>query len=85
MKTTVLRYNVMIKKEGKQFVAYVPTLGISDFGKTLDNAQKHIKQAILCHIKGLVKTGSEVPCPDTEDVYIGQTEVTIPKSIKLAF
>jgi len=28
MKSTVLKYNVMIKKEGKYFVAYVPTLPI---------------------------------------------------------
>ena len=38
MKTTILKYNVIIKKEGKYFVAYAPTLGISDFGKTIDLA-----------------------------------------------
>lgn len=85
MKTTVLRYNVLIKKEGKAFVAYVPTLGISDFGKTIDEAQKHVKGAIACHIEGLIKTHTEVPAPDNQEFYISQTEISLPKGVKLAF
>lgn len=84
MKTTMLRYTVLIKKEGKDFVAYVPTLGISDYGKTIEEAQKHVKDAISCHIEGLLKTNSEVPLPDTEDVILSQTEITVPKAIKFA-
>ena len=85
METKVLRYNVIIKKEGKDFVAYVPTLGISDFGKTVDDAKRHVKDEIECHIEGLVKTKSEVPFPDTQDFYISQTEVILPKAIKFAY
>lgn len=85
MKTTVLRYNVLIKKEDKNFVAYVPTLGISDFGKTIDKAKKHIHDAIFCHIEGLIKTRSDVPAPDTEDFYISQTEIRFDKDIKFAW
>lgn len=85
METKVLKYNVFIKKEGKYFVAYVPTLGISDFGKTIDQAKEHVKGAIECHIEGLFKTGSEIPAPDTTEFYLSQTEVTIPKAIKVAF
>lgn len=59
----MLRYNVFIKKEGKYVVAYVPTLGISDFGKTIEEAQKNIKNAIAIHIEGLLKTKNEVPAP----------------------
>lgn len=85
MKITTLRYNVLIKKEGKDFVAYVPTLGISDFGSTIPLAQKHVQNAIACHVEGLVKTGNEVPVPDVEDVYVTQSEIVAPKNIKLAF
>lgn len=85
MKTSILRYNVLIKKEGKHYVAYVPTLGISDFGKTIDEAQKHAHDAIVCHIEGLIKTKTEVPAPDTQEFYVSQTEVTIPTAIKFAF
>ncbi len=85
MKTSVLKYNVIIRKQGKFFIADVPTLGISDFGLTLDKAQKNIKNAIICHIEGLIKTKADVPAPDTENYYISQTEVTFPSAITFAF
>jgi len=85
MKTTALKYNVMIKKEGKYFVAYVPTLGISDFGKTVDDARKNVEQAISIHIEGLIKTDSEVPAQDSSDFYISQYQVNVPANLKLAF
>lgn len=83
MKTTILRYNVLIKKEDKHFVAYVPTLGISDFGKTVDEAQKHVKDAIACHIEGFIKTNTEVPAPDSQEFFVSQTEISLPKGVKL--
>ena len=85
MKSTVLKYNVMIKKEGKYFVAYVPTLGISDFGRTVDDARKNVEQAISIHIEGLIKTDSEVPAQDSSDFYISQYQVNVPANLKLAF
>ena len=84
MKTNVLKYNVIIRKEGKNFIADVPTLGISDFGKTIPLAKKHIKQAIACHVEGLIKTHTEVPQPDTEDFYISQTEITLTRPLHFA-
>ena len=85
MKTTALKYNVMIKKEGKYFVAYVPTLGISDFGRTVDDARKNVEAAISVHIEGLIKTDSEVPAQDSSDFYISQYQVNVPANLKLAF
>lgn len=58
MKTTILRYQVLIKKEGKHYVAYVPSLGISDFGKSVDEVRSHVQGVIKCHVEGLVKTGA---------------------------
>lgn len=85
MKSKIFRYNTVIRKEGKDFVAYVPTLGISDFGKTLDQAQKNVKTAIEVHIEGLAKTGFEIPTPDDTDFYIGQANVNAPKNFKFAY
>jgi len=84
MKTNILKYNVLIKKEDKYFVAFAPTLGISDFGKTVDLAKKNLQEAMLCHIEGLIKTKTEIPLPDTGEFFIGQTEVTLPQSLRLA-
>ncbi len=85
MKDSILRYNVIIKKEDKYFVAYVPTLGISDFGKTLEAAKKNVKAAIAIHVDGLIKTKSEVPPPDNEDFYVSQAEIKITKTPKFAY
>lgn len=84
MKTTVLRYQVVIRKEGKNYIADVPTLGISDFGKTLEVAKKNIHEAIKCHIEGLIKTNSEIPKPDTNDYFISVSEINVPQSIRFA-
>lgn len=84
MKTTLLRYNVIIRKEGKQYIADVPTLGISDFGQTLELAKRHIHDAITVHIEGLIKTGSPVPPPDTNEYYLSMTEVPVTGSIRFA-
>ena len=46
MKNIILKYNVIIQKEGKHYVAYVPTLGMSDFGKSIEEANKNVHEAI---------------------------------------
>ena len=84
MKTTVLCYHVVIRKEGKYYIADVPTLGISDFSKPLEMAKKNTKKAIETHIEGLIKTRTEVPKPDSEDYYISVAEVNVPRGIQLA-
>ncbi len=84
MKTSILRYQVFIKKEGKDYIAYAPTLGVSDFGTSIDAAKQNIHDAISCHIEGLQKTNTEVPMPDTDDVYISQTEVAITGNFRFA-
>lgn len=85
MKLNLLKYNIVIKKERKYYIANVPTLGISDFGKTIDEAKRNVKSAIEVHIEGLVKTKAEVPNPDTQDYYISQTEIIAPQNIVFAY
>lgn len=85
MKATVLKYNVLIKKEGKHFVAYVPTLGISDFGSSIDLAKRHVEKAIETHVEGLIKTGTEIPMSDTQEFFISQAQITLHKVPHFAF
>lgn len=85
MKMTILRYNVIIRKEGRNYIAYVPTLGISDFGKTIEEAKNHMRDAIVCHVEGLIKTDTEVPTPDEGEYYISHAEIPAPAGIKFAF
>ena len=84
MKTTILHYQVIIHKQGKDYVANVPTLGISDFGSTLELAKKHVQKAIECHVEGLIKTKSEVPAPDPPDYYVSMAEVNLSQPVRFA-
>lgn len=85
MRTNILRYNIIIRKEGRYYIAEAPTLGISDFGKSIEEAKENIKEALKCHVEGLIKTKSEIPAPDSEEFYITNTEVTLSKYLRLAF
>jgi len=90
MGTKNLNYRIIIEKEKYEdgtsvYVAYCPTLGISDFGDTVESAKSNMHEAIQCHVEGLVKTGDDVPAPDPQDVFISQTQITVPKNIRLAF
>jgi predicted RNase H-like HicB family nuclease len=78
MKTSILRYHVVIRKEDDAYIADVPTLGISDFGNSPEQAKENVQKAIECHVEGLIKTGTEVPKPDTDDYFISTTEVQVP-------
>lgn len=80
----MLRYNVVIKREGKTYISYVPTLGISDFGKTVKEAQKNTRDAILCHVEGLVKTHTEIPAPDDRDFIVSQEKVSFSQPLHFA-
>ena len=50
MQTSILKYNVIITKENKQYIAYVPTLDLSDFGKTIEKANHFKPQYFLITI-----------------------------------
>ena len=63
----ILNYRILVEKEkqGKNavFVAHVPSLGISDFGKTIDEAVKNTEKAIKLYVETLKETGNNIPEP----------------------
>jgi predicted RNase H-like HicB family nuclease len=85
MKTTVLNYNVVLQKQGKIFVAHVPTLGIADSGRTVEEAKRNVQEAIECHVEGLIKTGDPVPQADTMEVFVSQSQISITSPFKFAY
>lgn len=84
MKTNVLRYNIVINKEDDVYIVHVPTLGISDFGKTIDLAKNNTAKAIKCHIEGLRKSGEDIPTPDIGEYYVSHMDVSIPSGYRVA-
>lgn len=56
MKKQILEYRIIIKPEKyadgtKVYVAYCPTLGISDYGDSVEGAMESIKDGILLAVE----------------------------------
>jgi predicted RNase H-like HicB family nuclease len=57
-----MRYGVVIEKADGNYSAYVPDLpGCVATGRTLEQVQREIREAIRFHIKGLREDGLVVP------------------------
>jgi predicted RNase H-like HicB family nuclease len=56
-------FRVIIEPDEKNsFHGYVPILrGCHTWGKTLEETKKNLKEAIKCHIQGLLKDGQNIP------------------------
>lgn len=84
MQKQVLNYRIIIEPEkmGKKVVynAYCPTLGLADYGDSIDEALKNIQALIKFHIKSLLKDGLEVPVENTTEEVITSTKVLIQTS-----
>lgn len=65
MQKQVLNYRIIIEPEkmGKKIVynAYCPTLGVVDYGDSIDEAFKNIQSLIKFHVESLLGDGLEVP------------------------
>lgn len=90
MQRNVLNYRIIIEREKYEdgsdvYVAYCPTLGISDYGDTVEDVLVSIKDGIELAIESLAKEEKEVPQDHLEEQIITSTKVTIPAGIKLSF
>lgn len=84
METKALNYRVIIEKErlkkGVVYVAHAPSLGISDFGKTVEQAIKNIEKAIKLFVETAIELKKPVPQPDKDEYFVTtrKIEVTLP-------
>lgn len=81
MQKQVLNYRIIIEPEkmGRKTVynAYCDTLGLADYGYSIDEAIKNIKSLIKFHIECLLEDGIEVPIENIEEELIMSTKVSI--------
>lgn len=83
MKTKFLNYKVLIEKEEQPegnsvYVTQVPTLGISDFGQTIEEALENTKKLIKFHVESLLEENETIPSPDSsENVFVANQKVGI--------
>ncbi len=81
MQKQVLNYRIIIEPEkmGKKVVynAYCDTLGLADYGDSVEEAIKNIKSLMKFHIECLLEDGLEVPTEDIDKELVMSTKVSI--------
>jgi len=74
MKKNLLNYLILIEKEktkkGYIYVSQVPSLGISDFGKNVDEAVNNTEKAIKIYLKTLSDLKKEIPQVNAEEYFV---------------
>lgn len=90
MEKKVLNYRIIIEPEkypdgSTVYVAYCPTLGVSDYADTVEGVLDSIKDGIELAVESMAKEGKEVPVDVLEDQIITSTKVSIPHGLKISF
>ncbi len=90
MEKKVLNYRIIIEPEKYEdgstvYVAYCPTLGISDYSDTVEKVLKSIKDGIELAIESLVEERQEIPVDHINDQIITATKVLVPSNLKVSF
>ena len=66
-----MKYAVVIESGSNNYSAYVPDLpGCASTGKTLEEVERNIKEAIEFHLEGLREDGEPIPQPSTLCEYV---------------
>lgn len=90
LQTTILNYRIIIEKEPAEngvpvYNAFCPTLGVFDYGDSVDEVLKGIKDGIESVIEFLTEQGREIPTDRIDESIVTSTEIKVsPKSARLA-
>jgi predicted RNase H-like HicB family nuclease len=70
-----MRYAIVVEKAGKNYSAYVPDLpGCIATGKSPEETERLIREAMELHLHGLREDGLPIPQPSSRVEYV---EVTV--------
>lgn len=74
-------FQVKGKKRKKVYTAFCPTLGVADWGESVEEALEHIKEGIECYLESLVKHNEPIPEESFENEIIAscKVEFKVPK------
>lgn len=88
MQAKVLNYRIIIEpeKQGKKIVynAYCPTLGVADYGDSIDEVLKSIKDGIKLALEYLVEEGQEIPVDTPETGVVATAQIEAPAGAKIS-
>ncbi len=66
-----MRYAIVIEQAVGNYSAYVPDLpGCVATGRSLEEAEQQIREAIAFHVEGLREDGSPIPPPNSHVEYV---------------
>lgn len=66
-----MRYAIVIEKAERNYAAYVPDLpGCVATGKTVEETEQQIREAIEFHLKGMREDGTPIPDPSSRVDYV---------------
>ena len=66
-----MRYAIVIEKAKNNYAAYVPDLlGCVATGKTVEETEQNIRQAIELHLRGMREDGIPIPNPSSQVEYV---------------
>lgn len=90
MEAKVLNYRIIIEPEkypdGSQvYNAYCPTLGVADYGDSVEEVLKSIKEGMLLAIESLAKEKREIPTDNIEEQIVTSAKIKLPPKLKVAF
>lgn len=66
-----MRYAIVIERAESNYSAYVPDLpGCIATGATVEETEKHIREAIEFHLEGMREDGIAIPPPSSRVEYV---------------
>lgn len=66
-----MRYAIVIEKAENNYAAYVPDLlGCVATGKTIEETEQQIREAVEIHLRGMREDGLPIPEPNSKVEYI---------------
>ncbi len=66
-----MRYAIVIEKAENNYAAYVPDLlGCVATGKTIEETEQQIREAIEIHLRGMREDGLPIPQPSSQVEYV---------------
>lgn len=67
----MMKYAIVIEKAENNYAAYVPDLlGCVATGKTIEETEQQIREAIEIHLRGMREDGLPIPEPSSQVEYV---------------
>ena len=81
-------FRAIIEKDDPGYHGYVPALpGCHTCGDTIEETRKNLREALQCHIEGLLLDGERVPVDESVEVFetITSDQLKVPAELVLAY